>query len=123
MEGRDMADTYVVMVTLDGRDQFNRILEGESAAKAAAKRYAKDILTLQEKGDQGCWEVFTSKVVDRQSFSYAGPNVMLNAPRGARMMVGTNGTSCEQSWRRLIYARRNTMDKGTTIKVETCCGI
>ncbi|HEY3420090.1 MAG TPA: hypothetical protein VGK23_06015 [Methanomassiliicoccales archaeon] len=118
-----MADTFVVMVTLDGRDQFNRILEGESAAKAAAKRYAKDILTLQEKGDQGCWEVFTSKVVDRQSFSFSGPNMLLNAPKGERMMAGSSGTSCEQSWRMLMYARRNTLDKGTTIKAEMCCGI
>jgi hypothetical protein len=106
-----MADTYVGMVTMDGRDQFNLILEGEGAAKAAAKRYAKDILTLQEKGDQGCWEVFTSKVIDRLSFSYSGPNVMLNAPKGERMMAGSDGTSCEQSWRRLLYARRNSLAK------------
>ncbi len=50
-----MDETYMVMVTLDGRDQFTRILGGESAAKAAAKRYAKDILTLQEKGYRGCF--------------------------------------------------------------------
>jgi hypothetical protein len=117
-----MADTYVVMVTLDGRGQFNRILEGESAAKAAAKRYAKDILTLQEKGDQGCWEVFTSKVVDRSSFYYSGPNVMLNAPNGERMMASSDGTSCEQSWRRLLYARRNILDKGGNAAPVTSCG-
>jgi hypothetical protein len=119
-----MADAYVVMVTLDGRNQFNRILEGESAAKAAAKRYAKDILTLQERGDQGCWELFTSKVIDRQSFMYSGPNMMLNAPKGARMMVGSDGTSCEQSWRMLLYARRSSMNKGTKItKAEMCSGV
>jgi hypothetical protein len=117
-----MADSYIVMVTLDGKDQFNRILEGESAAKAAAKRYAKDILTLQEKGDQGCWEVFVSRVVDRQSFSYGGPNVMLNAPNG-RIMAGSNGTSCEQSWRRTMYARRNALEKGNIMAAEMCCGL
>lgn len=120
-----MDDTYVVMVTLDGRDQFNRILEGEGAAKAAAKRYAKDVLSLQEKGDKGCWEVFTSKVIDRQSFSYKGPNMMLNAPKGARIMTGSDGTSCEQSWRKLMYARRNTLEKsgGSMVSGEMCCGL
>jgi hypothetical protein len=117
-----MADTYVVMVTLDGRDQFDRILEGESAAKAAAKRYANDIMALQEKGDRGCWEVFTSKVVDRQSFAYVGPNMMLNAPKG-RILVGSDGTSCEQSWRKVLYARRNSLDKGGAISAEMCCGL
>jgi hypothetical protein len=111
------------MVTLDGRDQFNRVLEGESAAKAAAKRYAKDILTLQEKGDRGCWEVFTSKVVDRQSFAYAGPNLLMNAPKDGRMMVGSDGSSVEQGWRLLMYARRNTLNKGTTTMAEMCCGL
>jgi hypothetical protein len=118
-----MADRYVVMVTLDGRDQFDRILEGESAAKAAAKRYAKDILTLQGKGDRGCWEVFISKVIDRQSFFYGGPNMMLNAPKGGRMLDGSDGTSCEQSWRMLLYARRNSVDNGTTMNAELCCGL
>jgi hypothetical protein len=122
MEEQGMADTYVVMVTLDGRDQFNRILEGESAAKAAAKRYANDIMTLQEKGDKGCWEVFRSKVIDRQSFFYAGPNVMLNAPNG-RMMAGSGGTSREQSWRKILYARRNSLQKGRAIGAEMCCGL
>lgn len=117
-----MADTYVVMVTLDGRDHFNRILEGESAAKAAAKRYAKDILTLQEKGDRGCWEVFTSKVIDRSSFSYSGPNVLLNAPPGGRIMAGSDGTSCEQSWRMLICARRNSLGRVGEAIPETSCG-
>ncbi len=118
-----MDETYMVMVTLDGRDQFTRILGGESAAKAAAKRYAKDILTLQEKGDRGCWEVFTSKVVDRLSFAYAGPNMMLDAPKGGRMMAGSDGTSCEQSWRRTLYARRNKLEKGSTVRAEMCCGL
>ena len=86
-----MEDPFVVLFTLDGRDQFNRILEGESAAKAAAKRYAEDILTLLEKGDQGCWEVFTSKVIDRRSFAYGGPNLLLKAPIGGRMLVGSDG--------------------------------
>ena len=120
-----MADAHVVMVTLDGRNQFDRILEGESAAKAAAKRYAKDILTLQEKGDKGCWEVFTAKVIDRQSFSYNGPNMTLNAPRGERIMAGSDGTSCEQSWRMFLYARRNSLnkDKGSALSAEMCCGL
>ncbi len=118
-----MADTFVVMVTLDGRNQFNRILEGEGAAKAAAKRYAKDILNIQEKGDRGCWEVFTSKVVDRQSFTYGGPNMFLGAPPGGRIMVGSDGTSCEQGWRMLMYARRNSLEKGSVMQAEMCCGL
>jgi hypothetical protein len=121
MEEQAMADTFVVMVTLDGRDQFDRILEGESAAKAAAKRYANDIMALQEKGDQGCWEIFTSKVIDRQSFTFGGPNLMLNAP--GRIMAGSDGTSCEQSWRKFLYARRNSLGKASTISAEMCCGI
>lgn len=117
-----MADTYVVMVTLDGRDQFNRILEGEGAAKAAAKRYAKDLMTLQEKGDQGCWEVLTTKVIDRVSLSYSGPNVMLNAPPGGRILTGSDGTSCEQGWRKLLFLRRNSLGKGEAVSPGMSCG-
>jgi hypothetical protein len=117
-----MADTYVVMVTLDGRDQFNRILEGEGEAKAAAKRYAKDILTLQEMGHRGCWEVFTSRVIDRVSFSYGGPNVIMNAPPGGRILAGSAGTSCEQGWRKLLYRRRNSPGKASDLSPETSCG-
>jgi hypothetical protein len=116
-----MADFFVVLVTLDGRGQFNRVLEGEGAAKASAERYAKDILTLQGKGDQGCWEVFTSKVIDRQSFSYGGPNVMLDAPQAGRMLVGSDSSSCEQGWRRFLHSRKNALDKGTGIGPEACC--
>ncbi|MGD0819052.1 MAG: hypothetical protein ABR986_11765 [Methanomassiliicoccales archaeon] len=116
-----MAGTYVVMVTLDGRNQFDRILEGEGAAKAAAKRYAKDILTLQEKGDKGSWEVLTMKVIDRLAFAYGGPDMMLNAPKGER--IGPDGTSCEQSWRKLLYARRNGLDKGSIVNAEICSGL
>jgi hypothetical protein len=116
-----MEDAFVVLVTLDGRNQFNRILEGEGAAKATAERYAKDILNLQEKGDRGCWEVFLSKVIDRQSFAYGGPNLMLNAPQGGRMLVGSDGSSSEQSWRRLLRARKNALDNGSALSPETCC--
>ena len=92
LRDREMADFFVVLVTLDGRGQFNRVLDGEGEAKASAERYAKDILTLQGKGDQGCWEVFTSKVIDRQSFAYGGTNVMLDAPQGGRMLVGSDSS-------------------------------
>jgi hypothetical protein len=107
---------------VDGRDQFNRILEGEGEAKAAAERYTKDILTLQEKGDRGCWEVFTSKVIDRVSLSHRGPNLMMNAPPGGRIMAGSDGTSYEQSWRRLLYRRRNSLGKASDLSQETSCG-
>ena len=116
-----MADTFVVLVTLDGRGQFNRVLEGEGEAKASAERYAKDILTLQGKGDQGCWEVLTSKVIDRQSFAYGGSNLKLDAPQGGRMLVGSDSSSSEQSWRRLLHSRNKTSDKGTGIDPEACC--
>jgi len=115
-----MADFFVVLVTLDGRGQFNRVLEGEGAAKASAERYAKDILTLQAKGDQGCWEVLTSRVIERHSFPYGGPNLMLDAQQGGRMLVGTDGSSCEQVWRRLLLSRKNALDKGTGISSEAC---
>jgi len=48
-----MADLHVVMVTLDCRDQFDRILEGQSAAKATAICYAHVTMALQNKGDLG----------------------------------------------------------------------
>jgi hypothetical protein len=92
-----MEDAFVVLVTLDGRNQFNRVLEGEGAAKASAKRYAKDILNLQEKGDRGCWEVLVSKVIDRRSFAFWRTEPDARRTQGGRMQVGSDGASTEQS--------------------------